>query len=82
VAAVLSKLLGRTITYRHLSFNEDRDAMIRVGVPAPVAEMNAQAFPLIADGDAEWLSDDVPSILGRTARSYQQFADDYAPAFS
>ena len=82
VAAVLSKLLGRTITYRHLSFNEDRDAMIGAGVPAPIAEMNAQAFTLIADGDAEWLSDDVPSILGRPARSYQQFARDYAPAFS
>jgi len=82
VAAVLSKLLGRTITYRHLSFNEDRDAMIRAGVPAPVAEMNAQAFTLIAGGDAAWLSDDVPSILGRPARSYQQFAHDYAPAFS
>jgi uncharacterized protein YbjT (DUF2867 family) len=82
VAAALSKLLGRTITYRHLSFSEDRDAMIRAGVPAPAAEMNAQAFTLIADGDAEWLSDDVPSILGRPARSYQQFADDYAPAFS
>jgi uncharacterized protein YbjT (DUF2867 family) len=82
VAAELSKLLGRTITYRRLSFNEDRDSMIRAGVPAPIAEMNAQAFTLIADGDAEWLSDDVPSILGRRARSYQQFADDYAPAFS
>ena len=33
------------------------------------------------DGGA-WLSDDVPSILGRPARSYQQFTHDYAPAFS
>jgi uncharacterized protein YbjT (DUF2867 family) len=82
VAAVLSKLLGRTIAYRRLSFNEDRDAMIKAGLPAPVAEMNAQAFTLIADGDAEWLSNDVPSILGRPARSYRQFADDYAAAFS
>ena len=82
VAVVLSKLLGRTITYRHLGFDEDRDAMIRAGLPAAIAEMNAQAFTLIADGDAAWLSDDIPSILGRPARSYQQFAHDYAPAFS
>ena len=40
--------------------------------------MSAQAFTLIAGGDAGWLSDDVPSILGRPARSYLQFAD-YAP---
>ena len=65
-----------------LSFEENRDAMIRAGVPAPVAEMNAQAFSMTADGDAEWITDDVPAILGRPARSLEQFAADYAPAFS
>jgi uncharacterized protein YbjT (DUF2867 family) len=82
VAAVLSKLLGRTITYRELSFEEDRATMIRAGVPGQVAEMNAQAFSLIADGDAEWLSEDVTSLLGRSGRSFEQFATDYATAFS
>jgi uncharacterized protein YbjT (DUF2867 family) len=82
VAAVLSKLLGRPITYRQLSFEDDRDAMIRAGVPEPVAEMNAQAFSMIADGDAEWVTEDVQSLLGRPARSFDQFAADYAAAFS
>jgi uncharacterized protein YbjT (DUF2867 family) len=82
VAAVLSELLGRTITYTELSFEENREAMIRAGVPAPVAEMNAQAFRLTADGDAEWVTDDVPAILGRPARSFAQFAADHATAFS
>ena len=82
VAVAASKLLGRTITYRELSFNEDKDTMIRVGVPEPIAEMNAQAFSMIADGDAEWVTEDVPSLLGRLARSFEQFAADYASAFS
>jgi uncharacterized protein YbjT (DUF2867 family) len=82
VAAVLSELLGRTVAYRELTFEENRDAMIRAGVPAPVAEMNAQAFSLTANGDAEWVTEDVPSLLGRPARSFGQFAADYAPAFS
>ena len=82
VAAVLSRLLGRTITYRELTFEENKDAMIRAGVPAPIAEMNAQAFSLTADGDAEWVTDDVPSLLGRPARSFEQFAADYAAAFA
>jgi hypothetical protein len=56
--------------------------MIRAGVPAPVAEMNAQAFSLTADGDAEWVTGDVPAILGRPARSFAQFAADHATAFS
>jgi uncharacterized protein YbjT (DUF2867 family) len=82
VAAVLSKLLGRRITYRELSFEDDKEAMIRAGVPAPIAEMNAQAFSMIADGDAEWVTEDVPSLAGRPARSFEQFATDYAAAFS
>jgi uncharacterized protein YbjT (DUF2867 family) len=82
VAVVLSKLLGRTVTYRELSFDEDRDTMIRAGVPEQIAQMNAQAFSLIADGDAAWLSEDVRSLLGRPARSFEQFATDHATAFS
>src|SRR5580693_9095436 len=82
IAAVLSRQLGRTITYRELSFEENKDAMIRAGVPEPVAEMNAQAFSMAASGDAEWITDDVPSLLGRPARSFEQFAADYATAFS
>ncbi len=52
VAAILSKVLGRPVTYRELSFEEDKDAMIHAGLPKQVAEMNAQAFSMIADGDA------------------------------
>jgi uncharacterized protein YbjT (DUF2867 family) len=82
VATVLSKLLGRAITYRELTFEQNKDAMIRAGVPEQIAEMNAQAFSLTADGDAEWVTPDVPSLLGRPARSFEQFAADYAAAFS
>jgi uncharacterized protein YbjT (DUF2867 family) len=82
VAAVLSKLLGRTITYRELSFEENKDAMIRAGLPEPIAQQNAQAFSLTAHGDAAWVTDDVPAVLGRPARSFEQFAADHAAAFS
>jgi uncharacterized protein YbjT (DUF2867 family) len=82
VATVLSKLLGRTITYQELTFEENKDAMIRAGVPEQIAEMNAQAFTLTADGDAEWVTQDVPSLLGRPARSFEQFTADHAAAFS
>jgi hypothetical protein len=56
--------------------------MIRAGIPEQIAEMNAQAFGLTADGDAEWVTQDVPSLLGRPARSFEQFTADYAAAFS
>ncbi len=82
VANVLSKLLGRTITYQELTFEEYKDAMIRAGVPRQIAEMSAQVFSLIAIGDAEWVTEDIPSLLGRPARSFGQFTADYAAAFS
>ena len=56
--------------------------MILAGVREAIAEMNAQAFSLITKGDAEWLSDDVPSLLGRPARSFGEFAHDFELAFS
>lgn len=82
VAEVLSTVLGRPITYRQLSYSGDKEAMIRAGLPEPVAEMNAQAFGLVAAGDAAWVTEDVPSLLGRPARSFEQFATDHAAAFS
>jgi hypothetical protein len=74
-------VLDRPITYRQRSLEEDKQAMIRSGVPEPIAEMNAQAFSLTAEGDAAWITDGVPTILGRPARSFEQFATDYAAAF-
>ena len=82
VAATLSRVLGRPVTYHALSFEEDKNAMIRAGLPKELAEMNAQFFGLVADGDCDWLSEDVPFLLGRPARSFEEFATDYASAFS
>ena len=63
-------------------YRETKDAMIGAGIPEQIAEMNAQAFRLTADGDAEWVTPDIPSLLGRPARSFEQFTADYAAAFS
>jgi len=81
-AAVLSKVLGRTVTFHPLTFDEQKQAMINVGVPEHIAEMNAQAVTLFGQGDSDWINDDVPSILGRPARTFEQFVTDYAAAFS
>lgn len=82
VARVLSDVLGRTVTFRSITFQQNVDAMLGAGVPEGVAVMNAQAFRLIAEGDADWVSEDVATLLGRPARSFAQFARDHAAAFS
>jgi uncharacterized protein YbjT (DUF2867 family) len=82
VAATLSKVLGRPIGFHERTPEQDAQEMIDAGVPAAIAEMNAHAVSLIAEGDAAWLSQDVRTILGRSARSFEQFATDYAAAFT
>jgi uncharacterized protein YbjT (DUF2867 family) len=82
VAAALSKVLARPIAFHERSFEEDKQAMIDAGVPDAIAQMNAHAVSLIAEGDAAWLSQDVPTILGRPARSFERFAADHAAAFT
>ena len=68
VAAIFSDVLERAITFHPRTAEEDRDAMIAAGIPAPIAEQNAQAFTLIATGDAEWLSDDAEKVLGQAVQ--------------
>lgn len=81
-AAVLSKLLDRSITFEPLTVEEQTQALIDVGLPENLAAMNAQAVALFAEGDCDYVTDDVPSILSRPARSFKQFATDYIAAFS
>ena len=82
VAAVLSRVLDRTITFHPITLEEQKQAMIDVGLPEAVADDNARAVALMADGDCDYLTDDVLSILGRAPRSFEQFARDHAAAFS
>ena len=81
-ARLLSKVLGRTITFQPLTVEEQTRAMTDIGLPESLAAMNAQAVALFAEGDADYVTDDVPAILGRPGRSFEQFATDNAAAFS
>jgi uncharacterized protein YbjT (DUF2867 family) len=81
IAKELSDALGRPIEYRRTSPAEHRAAMIQAGVPEAVATSNAQAFGLIAEGDAAWLSEDVESITGTAPRTLRAFVTDYLAAF-
>jgi uncharacterized protein YbjT (DUF2867 family) len=81
-AAILSQVLGHPIGFHPLTDEQQKQAMVSVGVPEHIAHMNAQALALLAQGDSDWVTDDVPTILGPPARSFEQFATDHADAFS
>ncbi len=82
VATALSTTLGQEIEYRRIRPDEHRAAMIGAGVPEAVATSNAQAFGLIAEGDAAWLSGDVAALTGTQPRSLRTFIADHVADFS
>jgi len=82
VANELSAALGHPIEYRRISPDQHRDMMVRAGVPDPVATSNAQAFGLIAEGDAAWITDDVQTITGNPPRTLHAFITERAAAFT
>lgn len=81
-AGVLSTVLGRPIRYQPISIGAQRDAMVALGLPAGVATDNARALGLFAGGDADYVTADVPDLLGRPARTFEQFAAEHRDAFS
>jgi uncharacterized protein YbjT (DUF2867 family) len=81
-AVVLSKVLGRSIAFEPLTVEEQTRALVEVGLPAGLAAMNAQAVGLFAEGDCDYVTDDVPSILGRPARGFEEFVTDHVEVFS
>jgi uncharacterized protein YbjT (DUF2867 family) len=81
-AAILSGVLDHPIGFHPLTDEEQTQAMVNVGVPEHIAQMNAQALALLAEGDSDWVTDDVPTILTRPGRSFERFATDHAQAFS
>lgn len=81
VAKELSAVLGHEIEYRRIRPDEHRAAMIQAGVPDAVATSNAQAFGLIAEGDAAWLTGDVRALTGNGPRGLRTFITEQVAAF-
>ncbi len=48
----------------------------------PLCEANAQALGLFAEGDSDWTTDHVTAVLGRPARTFEEFVTDYTASFS
>src|SRR5882672_811467 len=82
VAGVFSRVLGRTIAFDPITVAQQKQAMLDAGLPENVAEDNANAVALMAEGDCDYVTSDVATTLGRPPRTFEQFATDYAAAFS
>ena len=81
VAAGLSKALGKELQYTDVPVEAGRQSMIDMGLPEWLAEEFRELFVNFAQGGADFTTSDVEFVTGKRARSYEQFARDYAEAF-
>lgn len=82
VAAALTDLIGRRVTYRPISMDEARARMGARGTPPDQVEATlAIAAYQKAGGPTSTVSDKVARILGRPPRTIRDFVQDHADQF-
>lgn len=82
LAQVLSKELGKTVTYHALSMDEMRERLEKQGVgPKMIDSYLALASYQKAGGATARVSDSVGEILGRPTRTIRDFVRDYREHF-
>jgi NAD(P)H dehydrogenase (quinone) len=77
VASTLSEATGRSITYHQETVDEAYASRERFGAEPYLVEGWVSSYEAIASGANEAVSQDVPRLVGRPARSFAQWLDDY-----
>lgn len=82
-AAVLASVLGRPVTTRDLSPEETREHLLTVwGFDEAQAAGVLAGTAFVRAGGNAVVTEDVPRVLGRPARTYRQWAEDHGAAFA
>jgi len=82
VASTLSEATGRSITYHPETTDEAYASRERFGAEPYLVEGWVSSYEAIAAGTLEAVSRDVPRLVGRPARSFAQWLDDYPAEWS
>lgn len=79
-AQILSRLAGQPIEYVAVPQQAAEQAMKEAGMDPWLAEKLAEILAWFGQGHYDYVSDDVAKVLGRPARSFEQFASEFVQA--
>jgi len=82
VAGTLAKVLEKDVDYVNVPGDAARQSMVAMGLPEWVAQGYVELSDGFREGFAECPTDNVEALTGHPARTYEQFARDYAEVFS
>ncbi len=80
-AGILSEVLGRTVQYVPISVDEAVANMVQAGLGEEEARQRAETQSQFATGVYAPVTEDLPSLLDRLPRRFEQFAKDHLDAF-
>ena len=79
VAELIGRATGRPIRYHSIPAEAYREGLRSAGMPPAVVEGFVWLYDgVVAKGYAAEVTDDVPSLLGRPARSFEDFVTEHA----
>lgn len=81
VAAALSKALGKEVKYVDVPIEAAKEAMIGMGFSQWSADVFGELFVNFSNGGMDRTTNHVELITGHPARSYEEFAHDFAQVF-
>jgi NAD(P)H dehydrogenase (quinone) len=64
LAGVVTEVTGTTVVHQAVSFEEQKNILLGVGLPEPVAVLFASIYQAIADGETARTSDDLQKLIG------------------
>ena len=80
-AATLTKVLGKPVSYVGLPQDAARQAMLGFGLPRWFVGNVVDYGTIYSEGWGDFVTSDFKDVTGHDARSFEQFARDFAPAF-
>jgi uncharacterized protein YbjT (DUF2867 family) len=81
-AAVLSEVIGRSVDYVDVPSDQFRANLAGAGLPDWVADALVALYHVVRAGHAATVTNAVQELLGRSARSYRQFAEAHKDVFT
>jgi len=77
----LGSALGKDVNVVGVPVDQAKSSMAEMGMPEWMIEAFAEYIVAYSNNYGDFFTDDVQNITGKTARSYKEFATDFAPAF-
>jgi len=81
VAATFSRVLGKDVKYVNVPGEAAQQSMVGMGVPEWIAKGYAELSEGFSENFANRATDNVATLTGHPARSFEQFARDFAQVF-